>query len=84
MLHDKAYNEALTQDLRIAYLQRDCNFLLEEVKYLCAAIASNPQYDEGTEKYNQVATRLFLCLAFVDSLKRGGNTVKLVCDIVNF
>lgn len=84
MLHSKVYQTSVTTDINDAIIARDAEFFHDEIKRLGAFIHDRDEQFTNGKEYDQVLTRLHLCLAFYDSLTRHGETVKLINDIVNF
>jgi hypothetical protein len=85
MLHNQVYNDGFTADINTAIIAKDADFFAAEIHRLCAVIAARETLaDLEATVYDAELTRLHLCLGFLDSLQRRGETVKLLCDMVNF
>lgn len=81
MLYSRVYNEAMTQEMRIAYQFRDKNALRKIVHELCEELM---MIEETDASYFFVASRLQISLALLNSLCERGETVAFIGDVVNF
>jgi hypothetical protein len=84
MHHLRVYNEAITADIKQALWNRDTEFFRKEIIRLATVVANDPSYELSNDKYNPVTARLQVVLALHDQLKRRGETLKLLFDLVNF
>ena len=83
MLHNRIYNEAFTQDLRDASIAGNSAFLESECLRLMAKFVDCKQVDDCSH-FDPDFTRLFLSMSLLDAMKRHGQSIQLVCDLVNF
>lgn len=81
MINSTVYNECMTDDLKAAIRNKDESFFRKEIVRLTKILANRGNPKVG---YDQVATRLMICLAQNDVLVNNGDTVKFICDTVNF
>ena len=81
MLHDPAYNNLITSDIKTARYLHDRSFFEAEVSRLIQEIADRPG---PVDPYDHDMGRLFVCMAMLDGFNNHGSTVQLVCDMVNF
>ena len=81
MLHNPAYNNLITADIRSAMYLKDKSFFEGEVKRLMQEIVDRPG---PVDPYDHDMGRLFVCMAMLDGFENQGSTVQLVCDMVNF
>jgi hypothetical protein len=81
MLNCHPYNRSLTDDIKVAILNRDIDFFHQEIKRLSLNISTGVDMSSG---FNPDVSRLMICLAMLDGLVFRGETTQFICDVVNF
>ena len=82
MINCHPHNKTITNDMRIAIYQQDSAFFIREIKRLSAMINARESFSPC--EYDPELSRLLVCLSMHDNLIHHGDTVKLICDLVNF
>lgn len=83
MLHSEVYNLAFTKDLFDAQRDGNVEFLTSEINRLSALVGTRTA-DQHPTVYDPDFSRLMIALAILDCIKRHGQTVQLLCDVINF
>lgn len=81
MLYNTVYNNAIDEKMSAAIYSKDEVFFRSEIIRLSKILAARGNPKVG---YDEVATRLLLCLTFNDQIVNNGETAKLLSDMVNF
>jgi hypothetical protein len=82
MLNCNPYNLSMTDDIKVAILNRDVDFFHQEIKRLSSNISANGI--DVSCKFDPEVSRLMICLAMLDGLVFRGETTQFICDVVNF
>jgi hypothetical protein len=84
LINVQPYEKAFSEDLAKAYRERDAARLRAEIKRLCRLISLRDGNFDHSIRYDHDMSRLQVALALLDTLTRRGETIQLICDVVNF
>lgn len=80
MLHSRVYNECLPRELQTAFVNRDREALLEEIRRMSLIVSESV---DGSVEENLNISKLYVAIALYDSVVNSGETVSFMTDFIN-